>query len=156
MHRGGHQFPVEASVIGPTADDEDGLSFRAFVRDITDRVEREDELTHHALLDTLTGLANRTLLLDRLEGALARRARTDSAMGVFFIDIDGFKMVNDSLGHAAGDELLVKIADRMAGRLRSTDTLARLAGDEFVVLSEDLVRGDDGAVLAERLLTVVR
>jgi diguanylate cyclase (GGDEF)-like protein/PAS domain S-box-containing protein len=151
-HRNGDEFPVEVSVISRSADTDENVRHEAFLRDVTDRVEREHELEHHALVDTLTGLPNRTLLLDRLRGALARRVRADSVLGVFFIDIDGFKMVNDSLGHAAGDELLTRIADRMSSSLRSTDTLARLGGDEFVVLSEDLDDSDHALELADRLL----
>jgi diguanylate cyclase (GGDEF)-like protein/PAS domain S-box-containing protein len=104
------------------------------VQDVTDQKVAEDALAHQALHDTLTGLPNRALLLDRLERALADRSRGNVA--VVFMDLDRFKWVNDSLSHAAGDQLLVEVSRRLTGLLRSTDTVARLGGDEFVLVSE--------------------
>ena len=96
---------------------------------------------HAALHDPLTGLPNRTLALDRLAQALARRQRERIDVAVFVLDLDGFKLINDSLGHAAGDEVLLALAPRLTAAVRTTDTVARLGGDEFVVICPDV----DGA-----------
>jgi len=109
------------------------------------------ELVRHAHNDDLTGLANRLVLLDRLENALARAARNDSAVVVMFIDLDRFKVVNDSLGHDAGDELLVAVGRRLVQAVRPGDTVARLGGDEFVILCESTADQADAWLLAERL-----
>jgi diguanylate cyclase (GGDEF)-like protein/PAS domain S-box-containing protein len=108
------------------------------LRDVTDRRGLERELTHQAFHDALTGLANRVLFADRLEHALARAARDGSVVGVLFIDLDDFKVVNDTLGHAVGDQLLIAVADRIGGALRKDDTAARLGGDEFAALIENV------------------
>ena len=106
-------------------------------RDITDRKRAESQLIHAALHDDLTGLPNRTLFMDRLETALARAQRHSHTFGVIFLDLDRFKLINDSLGHQAGDELLRAIGRRLAGCLRQVDTVARLGGDEFAILLDD-------------------
>jgi diguanylate cyclase (GGDEF)-like protein/PAS domain S-box-containing protein len=121
----------------------------AMITDITDRKQAEQELARRALTDELTGLANRRVLLDRIDHALLRRA--GERLAVLFIDLDDFKLVNDSFGHAAGDELLVTVADRLRNAARRGDTVARLGGDEFVVLCEDVTDADDVLVVAERL-----
>lgn len=109
------------------------------------------ELTYLALHDNLTKLPNRLLLEDRLEHAIGRATRNDSSLAVLFIDLDGFKVVNDVYGHPVGDGLLLQVARRLAGNIRSGDTLARLGGDEFVVLA-DIDDPSDAARLAEKLL----
>jgi diguanylate cyclase (GGDEF)-like protein/PAS domain S-box-containing protein len=107
------------------------------VRDVTDRQALQDELTYQAFHDALTGLANRQLFADRLAHALRRRDGITHPVSVLFLDLDDFKHVNDSLGHATGDRLLVAVADRLRGAIREGDTAARLGGDEFAVLMED-------------------
>ena len=109
-----------------------GVVFNA--RDITERVRLEEQLTRQAFHDGLTGMANRALFRDRLDQALARSARSLGVLAVLLVDLDGFKQVNDSLGHDAGDELLKVVAERFESELRPSDTLARLGGDEFAVL----------------------
>jgi len=105
-------------------------------RDDTERVRLEEELARQAFHDGLTGLANRALFRDRLDQALARSERSRTALAVLLVDLDGFKQVNDSLGHDAGDQMLAQVAARFEGVLRPSDTLARLGGDEFGLLLE--------------------
>lgn len=102
------------------------------------RLRGEERMRHEAVHDPLTGLANRTLLRDRLEQALARSERRGGASGLLFVDLDSFKQVNDEYGHAAGDAVLVELGKRLQKAVRPTDTVARLGGDEFVVVCEDL------------------
>jgi diguanylate cyclase (GGDEF)-like protein/PAS domain S-box-containing protein len=120
-------------------------------RDVTERVKLEEELTHQAFHDSLTGLANRALFRDRLDHALARAARSDHEVAVFLVDLDGFKQVNDSLGHDAGDKLLRVVAGRFEEAVRVSDTVARFGGDEFALLLEDVDRAE-AVALARRLL----
>lgn len=125
--------------------------FTGIVRDITERKRLEAQLSHQALHDPLTGLANRALLVQRLELAVARRARHPGLLALLFIDLDRFKLINDTLGHDAGDELLVAAAARLRAAVRPEDLVARLGGDEFVVLCEDLAYSADAEKLAQRV-----
>ena len=118
-------------------------------RDIEDRKAFELQLTQRAFFDPLTGLPNRLLLYDRLKQALVRAMRRRRAVALMFIDLDNFKLINDSLGHATGDQLLVQVAARLLACGRAEDTVARLGGDEFVVLIDNLVGEADAAVVAE-------
>jgi diguanylate cyclase (GGDEF)-like protein/PAS domain S-box-containing protein len=120
----------------------------ATARDITDR----QQLERQALHDPLTRLPNRVLLMDRARQALARLHRGRSPVALLFIDLDRFKAVNDTLGHAAGDELLILVAERLLEVLRDSDTVARLGGDEFVILAEDLDGDAEAVAVAERVL----
>ncbi|MEE1822742.1 EAL domain-containing protein [Streptomyces sp. BE20] len=122
------------------------------LRDVTDQRQMERELTHRAFHDSLTGLANRVLFLDRVGHALSRGERSGAVTGVLFIDLDDFKMVNDTQGHAVGDELLVAVSLRVSTALRTSDTAARLGGDEFAVLVEDAVRPADVGGIADTVL----
>nr|BFE68791.1 hypothetical protein GCM10020092_020920 [Actinoplanes digitatis] len=125
------------------------------LRDVTERRQLERELTHQAFHDSLTGLANRVLFADRLQHALARGVRDSAVVGVLFIDLDDFKIINDTLGHAVGDQLLIAVAARIADALRADDTAARLGGDEFAALVENVQ--DPGAVeeTATRILAAL-
>ena len=136
----------------------DGLDGRALARALRHAVERkrrEAELAHRALHDDLTDLPNRTLFSDRLRLALSRLQRTQTCLAVLFLDLDGFKSINDALGHAAGDQFLVEVAHSLRGVLRGGDTAARLGGDEFVVLCEDVAGAAEARGIAERIGTEV-
>ncbi|ABU59190.1 two-component system response regulator [Roseiflexus castenholzii] len=124
--------------------------------DITDRKRAEERLEYGILHDTLTGLPNRTLFMDRLSLALRRSQRERSLFAVLFLDLDRFKTINDSLGHAAGDELLVVVARRLEGVLRPGDTVARLGGDEFAVMLDRLDAPEDAEWIAERIQQALR
>jgi diguanylate cyclase (GGDEF)-like protein/PAS domain S-box-containing protein len=125
-------------------------------RDVTERKRLEAQLEHRAFHDSLTGLANRHLFRDRVTHAVSRAQRHPVPFAVLFLDLDGFKLVNDTLGHQAGDGLLRVVAERLAQAIRDHDTPARLGGDEFAVLIEDLTDQADAARVAERVLEAIR
>ena len=126
------------------------------IQDITERKRMEGQLLKQAFQDELTGLANRVLFRDRLRHALDRRDRHACRVAVILLDLDGFKRVNDSLGHAVGDELLQIVGRRIASTVRAGETVARLGGDEFAVVIEEVGDRDDPQVLADRLLMLLR
>ncbi len=121
-------------------------------KDITERMQAQQRLQFLAYHDVLTGLANRTLFLDRLEHALQRAPRTPRSTAVLFLDVDRFKVINDTLGHDVGDRLLRALAERLKSCVREADTVARLSGDEFAVLLEDLSSTDDVVRVARKIL----
>jgi diguanylate cyclase (GGDEF)-like protein/PAS domain S-box-containing protein len=126
------------------------------LRDVSRRKELEDQLRHRAFHDPLTHLPNRALFLDRVEHALARGHREGGAAAVLFVDLDDFKLVNDSLGHAVGDELLLEAGKRLRSCVRSADTAARLGGDEFGILIEGVTSESEPVQAADRVLAVMR
>ncbi|WP_439642892.1 putative bifunctional diguanylate cyclase/phosphodiesterase [Gemmatimonas sp.] len=126
------------------------------IQDITERKRMEGQLLKQAFQDELTGLANRVLFRDRLRHALERRERQPTSVAVILLDLDGFKRVNDSLGHAVGDELLQVVGRRIASTVRAGETVARLGGDEFAVVIESIAHGEDPQNLADRLLMLLR
>jgi diguanylate cyclase (GGDEF)-like protein len=136
-------------------DDDEDVAFAASVADIlraaSSQIEAAAASQHAALHDPLTGLANRSLVLDHLHLALARADRRSSLAAVIFLDLDDFKPINDTLGHRAGDEILVRIAERLRSAVRPSDTLGRWGGDEFVVVCEDLERASDAPAIVARL-----
>ena len=149
MRRDGVEFPVELSVWTTVSQGTNRIN--AFVRDTSERKALE-AVTHQAFHDPLTDLANRALFTERVAAALARRGDTSSAtVAVLLLDLDDFKTVNDSLGHAAGDELLVAVASRLRSCVRPGDTLARLAGDEFAILLDELDDERDAVAVAKRV-----
>ncbi len=143
------EFPVELSLALPQHTENDGVVFYGFVRDISERRRGEEELAYMAYHDALTELPNRILAEEQIELALARARRSGGAVALMFVDLDGFKEVNDQLGHAAGDHLLAGVAARLQSVLRGSDLLARLGGDEFLVLLADLPA--DAAVAVENV-----
>jgi diguanylate cyclase (GGDEF)-like protein/PAS domain S-box-containing protein len=123
-------------------------------RDIGERKQAEAKLQHDAMHDVLTGLPNRALFHDRLQLALSRRTRRrDQGCGVLFLDLDDFKKINDTLGHAAGDVLLIAVAQRLRATLRPQDTAARFGGDEFGILVENIVSPSDVETIAQRIIS---
>ena len=153
----GSFFPLEAS-IAKFRDADQGGDWLLVVtmRDITERKKAEDELTRRATHDPLTGLPNRVLIRERLTNALQRSRRSGLSVALLFVDLDGFKLINDTHGHEAGDALLKSVAARMIEQVRPGDTVARLAGDEFVVLCEQVEQPTSMSVLAERMNDILR
>jgi len=159
--KNGAWFWVELEVVSVQTSAEAVTHWVAVGRDITQRKNAEDMIRHLAFYDALTDLPNRQLLLDRLQRTLGESARSGQFGALLFIDLDNFKILNDTLGHHMGDQLLQKVAQRLTQSVRKTDTVARLGGDEFVVMVDDLSSDADAAdykarVLAEKVLNTLR
>ena len=152
--------PVELNAMGMY--DNDGAGQRRFVgtygvvRDIADRKRAEETIVYQAYHDLLTGLPNRALFQDRLAQAMTHVKRNITRLAVMFIDLDKFKFVNDSLGHVAGDKLLQALASRLRSCLREVDTLARMGGDEFVLLLPNINESSDATLIAEKILLALQ
>jgi len=151
----GGTIPVAYTVSAVMNDGAPSGAVIAF-RDITERKAFEDELHHHAFYDSLTGLANRRLLVERLDQALRRSELDRKIHGLIFVDVDRFKSINDSLGHVTGDEFLAAVGQRMKGVVRGDDLIARFGGDEFVVLLEDIVGVEEAVGAARRICAAVK
>jgi diguanylate cyclase (GGDEF)-like protein/PAS domain S-box-containing protein len=150
-HRDGRVCQAEMTITN-LLDDENVRGLVLNTRDISERKELEEQLVHEAFHDALTKLANRALFKDRVDLSLRRRQNSDASVSVLFLDLDGFKEVNDSLGHAAGDQLLIEVADRLRASVRPEDTVARFGGDEFAVLIESVADSQDAEVVAARIV----
>ena len=150
--KSGEVFHGEVSAL--KLQDEKGVSVGniGIIRDITERKRHEEQLKHLATHDELTGLANRTLLLDRLEQSLHYARRSGRLVAVLLFDLDRFKVINDSLGHAFGDQVLCAVAQRLRKLVREADTLARLGGDEFVILLAEVAEPEDVGLVAAKIL----
>ena len=151
----GTKFPVEYTST-PIVEDNRIVGAVVTFKDVTERKALEEQLQHQAFHDPLTGLPNRALFIDRLEHALARGGRQANRVAMLFADLDNFKVVNDSLGHNAGDQLLVAVAQRLKDGLRPEDTAARLGGDEFTVLVENVENVGDAIRIAERIAEILQ
>src|SRR4051794_22982175 len=150
MRSSGTEFPVELTVTRVRG--REPPVYIGFVRDITERRRLRERLAHQAMHDALTGLPNRALLMDRLALAVRRLERGSGVTAILFIDLDRFKAFNDSLGHAAGDELLVAVSRRFKQAMRPEDTIGRMSGDEFCAVCEGLASEAHADVIAERLV----
>lgn len=149
-HKQGHKLPVEIFLqyIRP---ENESPRFVAIVRDLSERNEVQAKLSHLAHHDSLTNLPNRLLFMDRLEHALLRR-RGVGQLAVLFLDLDRFKVINDTLGHASGDKVLQMLAERLTGCVRKGDTLARISGDEFAIILEDVATNEEVVTVARHVL----
>jgi len=153
VHDDWHWFEVGVTnLLG----DPDMRAMIGVLHDVTERKLFEEQLSYQAFHDSLTRLPNRLAFFERLEDALSAASRHGVLVGVLFLDLDRFKLVNDSLGHEAGDRLLVEIADRLHHAVRPTDLVARLGGDEFTILLDAIHRPADAVVVAERVLAALR
>ncbi|MDH4284093.1 MAG: EAL domain-containing protein, partial [Gallionellaceae bacterium] len=150
LHRDGHEFPIELSVTPIKIRNK--FEFSAFIRDITKKKQFEDLIWKQANYDTLTGLPNRRMLLDRLAQEIKKAHRAGLMMALLFIDLDRFKEINDTLGHRVGDLLLVEAAQRISNCLRETDTVARLGGDEFTVILSEIEDASSVERIASNIL----
>jgi len=162
LRASGEEFPVEVAIVANPL--RGSICFTATIRDLTDRKRAEKELARAAMYDRLTGLPNRTLLLDLVQQALARARRSRGLLALMFLDFDRFKLINDGLGHDVGDSLLCEIAARLTNELRCGDSLsrsesgtsaARMGGDEFVVMLEPIRQAEDALAAADRLLAAL-
>jgi diguanylate cyclase (GGDEF)-like protein len=153
---GVHDRWVECRFLGYHGPDGSVAGIRGVLRDITQTYLHEKQINHMALHDALTGLPNRVLLEDRLENALRLAARSGHKVGICFIDIDHFKNINDTLGHKIGDKLLLGFAERLRTTVRTTDTLARWGGDEFVLLMPEMESSADTRDVAQKLIEAVQ
>jgi diguanylate cyclase (GGDEF)-like protein/PAS domain S-box-containing protein len=155
LHAAGHEVWVVQH--GSLVRDDGGTPLYrvTHIEDITQRKQSEMMLAHMAMHDSLTGLPNRTLALDRLGQSLARAKRRPTGVAALVLDLDRFKVINDSLGHGAGDQLLLATAQRLTQLLRPSDTVARIGGDEFVLICEDVADRSDAEHIAQRVLTAM-
>ena len=154
--KNGEIYPQWLSISSVRAAQGQVIEYVALFSDITERKQHEEVVWRQANFDALTGLANRNLLADRLERALAQARRDEKKVGLVFLDLDGFKWINDTLGHNVGDELLVDVAKRLKGCIRDRDTAARLGGDEFTLVIHDLNDANDMLSIGEKVVGVLR
>jgi diguanylate cyclase (GGDEF)-like protein/PAS domain S-box-containing protein len=155
IHADGHEVWVSVSVSCVRDEQNQPLYLIGQVEDVTERRALRERLAYAAIHDPLTGLPNRELFLDRLEVALRRSSRSGHHVAVIFLDLDRFKLINDSLGHEVGDQVLRAVADRLGSVMRTSDTLARFGGDEFTILCDDVDTEDDAVEVAQRLMAAM-
>ena len=150
IHKDNSAFPIELNISSKKLNQT--CIYTVIIRDITEIKKNEEKLKHQAYFDALTGIPNRTLFLDRSEIALNQAKRSNEGLAVIFIDLDEFKELNDTLGHAAGDVMLKSVAQRFINCARKSDTVSRRGGDEFTILMPRIKNIEDAVKLAERIL----
>lgn len=151
--KNGEQFPMELSASEMTLGSQ--RYFVGIVRDITERKRAEDKIAHLAHFDYLTDLPNRSMLLDNLEHAISHAKRNQQKLAVLFLDLDGFKRVNDTLGHDAGDMLLQVVSKRLKKSIRGSDSVARVGGDEFIFVLNEIGSGENAAIAAQKIVNTL-
>jgi diguanylate cyclase (GGDEF)-like protein/PAS domain S-box-containing protein len=156
LRRDGDVIWVLETLTASTSEHDENPVIEGIVLDITDRKRTEQEVEYQAYHDALTGLPNRMLFLDRLTVAVAHARRRQLPLAVMFLDLDDLKVVNDTLGHGAGDQLLQMVADRLASCLRQEDTLGRIGGDEFTLLLPDVSTQEDASAVAEKVIEQIQ
>ena len=150
IHKDNSAFPIELNISSKKLNQT--YIYTVIIRDITEIKKNEERLKHQAYFDSLTGIPNRTLFLDRSEIALNQAKRSNESLAVIFIDLDEFKELNDTLGHDAGDVMLKAVAQRFINCARKSDTVSRRGGDEFTILMPRIKNIEDAVKLAERIL----
>jgi diguanylate cyclase (GGDEF)-like protein/PAS domain S-box-containing protein len=150
LRKNGEEFPIELSISAVMIKGQ--WHALGMIRDISERKKAEEKIRQLAYYDALTNLPNRRLLLDRLNHSLVQAKRYQRAVAVMFLDLDRFKLINDTLGHDVGDELLKEVATRLNACVRSGDTVSRQGGDEFVIVLAEVARPPDAALVAEKII----
>ena len=153
VRKGGEQFPMELSASAMVLGGQ--RYFIGIVRDITDRKRAEEKIAHLAHYDYLTNLPNRALFLDNLAHSISMAKRNNYKVAVLFLDLDGFKKVNDTLGHDAGDLLLQEVATRLKETIRASDTVARVGGDEFIFVLHEIGSDENAALMANKIIVAL-
>ncbi|GGY69149.1 hypothetical protein GCM10011613_11830 [Cellvibrio zantedeschiae] len=154
LRKNGEEFPLEVTIRALPY--KNGYEFCAFLRDITDRKHAEERLVYLAHNDALTGIPNRSLFNDRLTEAMLRSKRTGDLLALMYLDVDKFKSINDTYGHATGDALLIEFSQRLRASVRASDTVARLGGDEFTIIAESIASDPDAEQIANKIIQNVQ
>ncbi|WP_440056314.1 EAL domain-containing protein (plasmid) [Pseudoalteromonas sp. T1lg65] len=154
-HKDGSVYPEWLAISVVYDEHGEVQQYVAILSDMTERKAQEEQIEYQAYYDALTGLPNRTLLLERIEQDIRRLSRTEHVSAVLFIDLDRFKRINDTMGHEAGDILLIEVAKRLSNIIRQSDTLSRFGGDEFVLLLTQITHADHAAQVAEKIISAL-
>ena len=152
LHKDGHIGWVESICVAIYDDDNQMIGALGINRNITDRIKETERLAHLAHYDQLTEIPNRYLLLDRIAHLITQSARNKKAFALLYIDLDKFKIINDTRGHSFGDKVLKEVASRLSRSIRHSDTIARIGGDEFVLILEEITGKHDISKMAETIV----